>query len=158
RPLWELWLVEGLADGRFAVLSKTNHALVDGVSGVDIATVLFDTSAEPLPVAAPEHAWVARPLPTGAQLLADALLERATVPAEVVRGVRAALRGPRTVATKLGRAVGSVGTVAWTGLQAAPDSPFNVRIGPHRRFTWVGADLVQFKAIKDSLGGTVNDV
>ncbi|HZE05120.1 MAG TPA: wax ester/triacylglycerol synthase domain-containing protein, partial [Solirubrobacteraceae bacterium] len=74
RPLWELWLVEGLAGGRFAVLSKTHHALVDGVSGVDIATVLFDASAEPLPVAAPEHPWVARPLPTSVQLLADALL------------------------------------------------------------------------------------
>ena len=99
RPLWELWLVEGLADGRFAVLSKTHHALVDGVSGVDIATVLFDTSPDPLPVAPPDHEWVARPLPSRAQLLADALLERATVPAEVVRGVRATLRGPRTVAS-----------------------------------------------------------
>ena len=158
RPLWELWLVEGLAGGRFALLSKTHHALVDGVSGVDIATVLFDTSPDPVPVAPPDHSWVARPLPSAAQLLADALLERATVPAEVVRGVRAALRGPRTVATRLGRTLGSLGTVARTGLQTAPPSPFNVRIGPHRRFTWVGAELSRFKAIKDSLGGTVNDV
>jgi len=158
RPLWELWLVEGLADGRFALLSKTHHALVDGVSGVDIATVLFDTSPDPLPVAPPDHEWVARPLPSSAQLLADALLERATVPGEVTRGARAALRGPRTVAARIGRAFGSVGALAWTGLQAAPPSPFNVRIGPHRRFTWVEADLGQFKAIKDSLGGTVNDV
>jgi diacylglycerol O-acyltransferase / wax synthase len=158
RPLWELWLVEGLADGRFALLSKTHHALVDGVSGVDIATVLFDTSPDPLPVAPPEHEWVPRPLPSSAQLLADALLERATVPGEVARGARAALRGPRTVATRLGRALGSVSALAWTGLQTAPSSPFNVRIGPHRRFTWVQADLGQFKAIKNSVGGTVNDV
>ena len=80
RPLWEIWLVEGLADDRFALLSKTHHALVDGVSGVDIATVLFDASPDPMPVAPPDHEWVPRPLPTGAQLLADALLERATVP------------------------------------------------------------------------------
>ncbi len=158
RPLWELWLVEGLAGGRFALLSKTHHALVDGISGVDIATVLFDASPEPMPVAPPEHEWVARPLPSPAQLLADALLERATVPAEVARGVRATLRGPRTVAARLGRALGSVGALAWTGFQAAPPSPFNVRIGPHRRFTWVEADLEQFKAIKNALGGTVNDV
>jgi diacylglycerol O-acyltransferase / wax synthase len=158
RPLWELWLVEGLADGRFALLSKTHHALVDGVSGVDIATVLFDTSPDPMPVAPPDHEWVARPLPSSAQLLADALLERATVPGEVSRGARAALRGPRTVAARIVRTFGSVGALAWTGLQAAPPSPFNVRIGPHRRFTWVEADLGQFKAIKDSLGGTVNDV
>jgi diacylglycerol O-acyltransferase / wax synthase len=158
RPLWELWLVEGLADRRFALLSKTHHALVDGISGVDIATVLFDTSPEPLPVAPPEQEWVPRPLPSSAQLLADALLERATVPGEVARGVRATLRGPRTVATRVSRALGSVSALAWTGLQAAPSSPFNVRIGPHRRFTWVPADLGQFKAIKNSLGGTVNDV
>jgi diacylglycerol O-acyltransferase / wax synthase len=158
RPLWELWLVEGLADERFALLTKTHHALVDGVSGVDIATVLFDTSPDPVPVAPADHEWVPRPLPSSAQLLADALLERATVPAELVRGVRAALRGPRTVATRVGQAFGSVSALAWTGLQAAPSSPFNVRIGPHRRFTWVEADLGQFKAIKNSLGGTVNDV
>jgi diacylglycerol O-acyltransferase / wax synthase len=158
RPLWELWLVEGLADGRFAILSKTHHALVDGVSGVDIATVLFDASPEPLPVAPPDHEWVARPLPSSAQLLADALLERATGPGEAVRGVRATLRGPLTMAARAGRAFGSVGALAWTGLRAAPPSPFNVRIGPHRRFTWVRGDLGQFKAIKNSLGGTVNDV
>jgi diacylglycerol O-acyltransferase / wax synthase len=158
RPLWEIWLVEGLADGRFALLSKTHHALVDGVSGVDIATVLFDTSSDPMPVAPPDHEWVARPLPTGAQLLADALLERATVPAEIVRGIRATLRGPRQVAERVGRALGGVGAMARAGLQAAPPSPLNVRIGPHRRFTWVRGDLQEFKAIKNALGGTVNDV
>jgi WS/DGAT/MGAT family acyltransferase len=158
RPLWELWLVEGLADNRFALLSKTHHALVDGISGVDIATVLFDASAEPMPVAPPEHQWVPRPLPSAAQLLADALLERTIAPREIVRGVRAALRGPRAIATRAGSALVGVGAMAWAGLRAAPPSPFNVRIGPHRRFTWVRADLGQFKAIKNSLGGTVNDV
>jgi diacylglycerol O-acyltransferase / wax synthase len=158
RPLWEIWLVEGLADGHFALLSKTHHALVDGVSGVDIATVLFDTSSDPMPVAPPDHEWVPRPLPTGAQLLADALLERATVPAEIVRGVRATLRGPRHVAERIGRALGGVSAMARVGLQAAPPSPLNVRIGPHRRFTWVRGDLQEFKAIKNALGGTVNDV
>lgn len=157
RPLWELWLVEGLAQDRFALLSKTHHALVDGVSGVDIATVLFDVSPDPQPVAPPEHEWVPRPVPTGVQLLAEALLERATVPAEVVRGVRATVRRPRQIASRVGEAVAGVGAVAWTGLQAAPPSPFNVRIGPHRRFTWVRGELAQFKAVKNALGGTVND-
>ena len=158
RPLWELWLVEGLSDGRFAVLSKTHHALVDGISGVDIMTVLFDASRDPMPVAPPEQEWVPRPLPSRAQLLADALLERATVPGEIVRGVRAAFRGPRAVASALGEALVGLGALAWAGAQAAPPSPFNVRVGPHRRFTWVRADLADFKAIKSALGGTVNDV
>jgi diacylglycerol O-acyltransferase / wax synthase len=157
RPLWELWLVEGLEDGRFALLSKTHHALVDGVSGVDIATVLFDTSPDPAPVAPAEHDWHPQPLPTGTQLLADALLERATVPAEIARGIRAAFRGPRQVADRAGTALVGLGAMAWAGLNAAPPSPFNVRIGPHRRFAWVTGDLQQFKAIKNALGGTVND-
>ena len=158
RPLWELWLVEGLAGDRFAVLSKTHHSLVDGVSGVDIATVLFDAAADPLPVAAPDQEWIPRPLPTDAQLLADALVERATVPGELVRGVRATLRGPRHVAGRVGRAVGGMSALARVGLQSAPPSPLNLRIGPHRRFTWVTGDLQEFKAVKNALSGTVNDV
>jgi diacylglycerol O-acyltransferase / wax synthase len=157
RPLWELWLVEGLADDRFALLSKTHHALVDGVSGVDIVTVLFDASPDPVG-AAPERERAPRPLPTDAKLLADALLERATAPAEIVRSVRAALRGPRQVAAKLGSAAYGLGAVARVGLTSAPPSPLNVRIGPHRRFTWVRGDLQQFKAVKNALGGSVNDV
>jgi diacylglycerol O-acyltransferase len=158
RPLWEIWLAEGLAGNRFALLSKTHHALVDGISGVDIATVLFDTSRHPLPVAAPEHEWIPRPLPTSAQLLADALLERATVPAEIARGVRATFRGPRQFAGRAARALGGVGALARLGLKTAPGSPLNVHIGPHRRFTWVRGDLPEFKAVKNALGGTVNDV
>ncbi|HEX3833447.1 MAG TPA: wax ester/triacylglycerol synthase family O-acyltransferase [Solirubrobacteraceae bacterium] len=158
RPLWEIWLVEGLTEDRFALLSKTHHALVDGISGVDIATVLFDASPDPVPVAPPDGEWIPRPLPTGAQLLAEALRERATVPTEIVRGVRATLRGPRHVAARVGRALGGIGAVARLATASAPDSPLNVRIGPHRRFTWVRGDLAQFKAAKNALGGTVNDV
>ena len=102
---------------------------------------------------APDHEWVARPLPTGAQLLADALLERATVPAEIVRGVRATLRGPRHVAARVGRALGGVGAMARAGLQAAPPGPLNVRIGPHRRFTWVRADLGGVQGDQERAGG-----
>ncbi len=158
RPLWEMWIVEGLSDGRFALLSKTHHALVDGISGVDIMNVLFDTSADPMPVGPPEHEWTPRPLPSSAQLLADALLERMTVPGEIARGVRAVLRGPRTMADRLGRGLVGLGALAWAGLQPAPASRFNVPIGPHRRFTWVEGDLNEFKAVKNALGGTVNDV
>jgi WS/DGAT/MGAT family acyltransferase len=158
KPLWEVWLVEGLSDGRFAILSKTHHALVDGISGVDILTVLFDTSPEPMPVAPPEHEWVPAPLPSDAQLLADALRERATVPGEMIRGVRAVLRGPRTVAKRVGEALIALGAFAWAGLQPAPDSMFNVPIGPHRRFMWVDGDLEAVKAVKNALGGTVNDM
>jgi diacylglycerol O-acyltransferase / wax synthase len=158
KPLWELNLVEGLDGGRFAVISKTHHALVDGVSGVDITSVIFDTSPEPSPVGADSRAWLPRPEPTDAELLADALLERATVPAEAARGVRALTRAPRNALSRAGEWLVGVGAMAWAGLNPAPATPFNVPIGPHRRYTWVDADLARFKAIKNELGGTLNDV
>jgi WS/DGAT/MGAT family acyltransferase len=159
KPLWEIWLVEGLDDDRFAILSKTHHALVDGVSGVDIVSVLFDTAPDPpTPPAPPSATWLPRPVPTGTELLAEALLERSTVPAEAVRGVRALTRAPRQVAERLAGGISGLGSMAAAGLNPAPRSPLNVAIGPHRRYTWVDADLGRFKAIKSALGGTVNDV
>jgi diacylglycerol O-acyltransferase / wax synthase len=158
KPLWEVWLVEGLEGGRFAMLSKTHHALVDGISGVDIISVLFDTSPEPAAPPDPGRRWLPRPLPSSAQLLGEALVERATVPGEVARSARAIFRGPRQVANSLVNAAAGVGAMAWAGLNPAPESPYNGDIGPHRRFTWVRADLAEVKAIKNELGGTVNDV
>jgi diacylglycerol O-acyltransferase / wax synthase len=158
KPLWELWLVDGLEGGRFALLAKTHHALVDGISGIDIVSVLFDVSPEPVAPADPGNRWLPRPLPTGAQLLGEALLERATVPGEVARSVRAVFRAPRRVLEGARDAAVGVGAMAWAGLNPAPPTPYNADIGPHRRFTWVRADLAQLKAIKNELGGTVNDV
>jgi WS/DGAT/MGAT family acyltransferase len=158
KPLWEVWLVEGLEHDRFAVLSKTHHALVDGISGVDIISVLFDTSPAPVTPTGPGDRWLPRPLPSRAQLLGEALLERTTMPAEVARSVRAVFRGPRRIAEAARDAAVGVGAMAWAGFNPAPASPYNASIGPHRRFTWMRASLRDMKAIKDSLGGTVNDV
>jgi WS/DGAT/MGAT family acyltransferase len=159
KPLWEIWLVERMAGGRFALIAKTHHALVDGISGVDITTVLFDTAAEPVPTSRPPVPWTAKPLPGSAKLLGEALRERTTVPAEMTRGTRALLRAPRKALKQIVEGVTNVGATTLAGINApAPESPFNVDIGPHRRYTFVDADLEQFKAIKDSLGGTLNDV
>ena len=159
KPLWELNLVEGLEGDRFAIISKTHHALVDGVSGVDITSVLFDVSPDATPPAAAEaREWVPRPEPSDAELLAQALVERATVPAEGARGLRALTRAPRQVLGQAGEWLVGVGAMAWAGLSPAPPSPFNVPIGPHRRYTWVDSEVARFKAIKNALGGTLNDV
>jgi WS/DGAT/MGAT family acyltransferase len=159
KPLWEIWLVQRMTGRRFALIAKTHHALVDGISGVDITTVLFDTVPEPAGVARPPAPWTAKPLPGSAKLLGEALLERATVPAEMGRGTKALLRAPRRVLAQLRESVASIGATTLAGISApAPPSPFNVDIGPHRRYTWVDGQLATFKAIKDSLGGTLNDV
>jgi diacylglycerol O-acyltransferase / wax synthase len=159
KPLWEIWLVQRMAGGRFALIAKTHHALVDGISGVDITTVLFDSAAEPAPTPRPRTPWVAKPLPGRAKLLGEALVERSTVPAEMTRGARALLRTPRRALSQVKDGLTSIGATTVAGINApAPPSPFNVEIGPHRRYTFLDADLARFKAIKDSLGGTLNDV
>ena len=156
KPLWELWLVDGLEGGRFAVVGKSHHALVDGVSGVDITTVLYDTEREPPEPPSPDE-WVPGPGRSDAQLLGETLAERLTSPTEIVRTARAALRGPRQIVSAGREALGAVGELGRAGV-AAPSSPFNVEIGPYRRFAWVRYDLTDFKLVKNELGGTVNDV
>ena len=154
RPLWELWFVEGLEGDRVAIIQKTHHALVDGISGVDVATVLLDFEPQPAPPADEIEPWEPEPAPLPAQLLAETLLERATQPAEIGRTVRAWFRGPREAARTwqgVGRALQAVAT---TG----PRLPFNAPIGPHRRYELARVDLDQVKAIKDAFGFTVNDV
>ncbi len=153
KPLWELWLVDKVGEDSFAIVSKTHHALVDGVSGVDISTVLFDLEADP-PEPAPAPPWFPRPEPSGAALLSASLAESAAAPVHAARGAIGSARHPE----RAGRAVGGLAAMARAGVSGAPPSPLNVRIGPHRRFAWVDADLSEFKAIKAALGGTVNDV
>ena len=125
----------GCRGGRFAIVGKSHHCLVDGVSGMDITTVLFDT--EPEPPAQPEpEPWAPGPEPSDTQVLGRALIERATTPAEAVRGVRALFRAPRQVAGAVVDGLESIGALARAGI-SAPASPFNVEISPYRRFAWV---------------------
>jgi diacylglycerol O-acyltransferase len=157
KPLWELWMIEGLKGGRFAIVGKTHHAMVDGVSGVDITSVLYDAEQEPADPPTPRGRWVPEPEPSGAQLLAETMVQRAADPREIVRGIRRVVRGPRRALEKAADAVVAAGTFAWAGI-AAPKSPFNFDVGPHRRFAWVRASLPDMKHVKNELGGTVNDV
>ena len=144
KPLWEIWLVEGLEGDRFAMLSKTHHALVDGISGVDIMSVLFDTSPDPAAPTDTGERWLPRPLPSRVELLGEALIERATIPARArARRSASIFRGPRRVVEGLRDAAVGVGAMAWAGLNPAPSSPYNKTIGPHRRFTWVRANLAR---------------
>jgi diacylglycerol O-acyltransferase / wax synthase len=157
KPLWELWLVQGLSRKRFAFVTKTHHALVDGVSGVDIATVLFDVKPVPQP-SEPDHEWVPEPEPSAADLLAGDLEGMARLPFRVLRRLEHAVERPRSALGKVAEATEAVGEVGWAFANPAPKLPLNVEIGSHRRYAWVRSELEQFKRIKDVLGGTVNDV
>jgi WS/DGAT/MGAT family acyltransferase len=154
KPLWEIWLVDQVAGDRFALICKTHHALVDGISGVDIMTVLFDLEPNP-PEREPARPWAARPVPGSVELLAGALSERVRAPFGLLRSV---LAQPDRAGADAGRSVAGMAAMAAAGIAGAPPSPLNVRIGPHRRFAWAASELAVFKAVKDALGGTINDV
>ncbi len=156
KPLWELWLVQGLEDNRFAVINKTHHALVDGVSGVDITTVLFDTSPTPTPIGA--ESWTPNVEPSDAELVAEGVKGIATLPARAARRALGAARHPRDTASEVREAAEGVGAIAWSLANPPARTPLNVPIGPHRRVLWIRFPLSDLKEIKNELGGTVNDV
>ena len=155
KPLWELWLIEGLGDGRFAVLSKTHHCMVDGIAGVDIATVLHDLTPDPAPQA-PTLPWTPRPAPGGAALLASSLRDQLTRPLGLAReALHPSTEGRRMLLELVG---GLKPLLGLSQMGPAPQSSLNQPIGPHRRWETTSLDLGAVKAIKVALGGTVNDV
>lgn len=157
KPLWEMWLIQGLENERFAIVTKTHHAMVDGISAVDIGTVLLDV--EPIPVpAASEDGWQPQPAPSSAKLVARGITDAAATPVRFAERVVEALQKPETAARRVVEALEGVGEVAGALADPAPKVPLNQPIGPHRRFVLARSDLATFKRIKNALGGTVNDV
>jgi diacylglycerol O-acyltransferase len=157
KPLWELWLAQGLERDRFAILTKTHHAMVDGISGVDIGTVLFDFEPVPEP-AIVEDDWAPQAEPSTAELVTRGVADAAAMPMQLAERVMDAVRHPESAAKRLTEALEGVGEIAAAFADPAPDVPLNQPIGPHRRFVWARSELATFKRIKDALGGTVNDV
>jgi diacylglycerol O-acyltransferase len=158
KPLWELWMIEGLENDHWALISKTHHALIDGLSGIDIGTALLDLGPEPMEVPHPDEAWRARPVPTPAELLADGAL--GLVRSGIVGAARLvdALGRPKAAIARAKEVGEGIGEMVWALMNPAPETPLNVTIGSHRRYRAVESDLATFKRIKDAFGGTVNDV
>jgi diacylglycerol O-acyltransferase len=158
KPLWEMWLIEGLQGDRFALISKTHHSLIDGIAGVDLATVLFDVSKEPVPLRNSGIPWKPNPEPDATELVAVGLRAALRAGTEMVGAAVGALTHPERSFERAREAAEGVGEIVWAGLNPAPPTPLNVEIGPHRRFVGVAAQLEDFKLVKSTLGGTVNDV
>jgi WS/DGAT/MGAT family acyltransferase len=156
RPLWEAYLIEGLADGRVAVVTKTHPALVDGLSAIDIGQVLLDVAPD---APAPEPGeWRPQRLPTGRQLLAEALDEYVRRPSSALENVRGAVTDVRSTVARLSGMTGGLLRTARSTVLAAPHSPLNAAIGRQRRVAVARAELADVKAIRKGHGGTVNDV
>jgi WS/DGAT/MGAT family acyltransferase len=158
KPLWEIWLVEGLEDNRFAVISKVHHALVDGVSGVDLTTVMFDTSPEGTPDLDTGDDWRPNKEPSDRELIVDGVKGLVKLPFGLARKAASMVTRPAATLESVRGAAEGVGEVVWSMVNPAPKTPLNRDIGTHRRVLWVETSVAELKEIKDALGGTVNDV
>jgi diacylglycerol O-acyltransferase / wax synthase len=153
KPLWEIWMVEGLSQNRWALLSKVHHCMVDGVSATDLMTVMFDDSPSP----APQHRWEPSPEPSDAELVLRSLTRQASNPSEQLRVIRATMRRPRATLAQAGDVLRGM-TSAVGLLRPLGRSSLTGPVGPHRTWSTAYIPLSEVKAIKDALGGTVNDV
>jgi diacylglycerol O-acyltransferase len=158
KPLWEMWLIEGLEEDRFALITKTHHSLIDGIAGVDLATVLFDLSPDPPPVTNSGRPWQPHTEPRTVQLVAAGIAGALRAGVELAEGAIDALSHPERAIARAREAAEGVGEIIWAGLNPAPETPLNVPIGPHRRFVGITSELEDFKTVKNAFGGTVNDV
>jgi diacylglycerol O-acyltransferase len=156
RPLWELWVFE-LPDNRLGIIQKTHHCLIDGISGVDLGTVLLDVAERP-PASDPAPEWRPLAVPSKKRLLVDALVERYTKPAEIYRTWHAATRSQRELARRAVEVGQGIFSFSKAALERAPMTSLNRPIGPHRRFEIVRMNLDDVKRIKNRFGCTVNDV
>jgi diacylglycerol O-acyltransferase len=155
KPLWELYFIEGLEGGLVAIYTKTHHALIDGVSGLDIASVLFDFTPDPRTVEA--ERWTPEKEPSTVDLLRHWAVDSVTHPIEAMaHQASGAVETPMGLLSKVRTAAGSIQQLIGSGM--APPSPFNVAIGPNRRFAFADIPVADAKAVKNALGGTVNDV
>jgi WS/DGAT/MGAT family acyltransferase len=157
KPLWEIWVVEGLEGGRVGLILKVHHCMIDGLSGVDMLTALLrptpDARIEDLP------GWWPQRAPSSAELLAGEFLRRASEPFQLARSALRGMRQPSRFAGSIREGASALGEVFSSGLKQAPDTPFNPPlISPHRRFDWIRFDLDDVKQVKRHHGGTVNDV
>jgi diacylglycerol O-acyltransferase len=158
KPLWEMWLIEGLREDRFALISKTHHSLIDGIAGVDLATVLFDLSPTPPPVRHSGRPWQPHREPGTLELLAAGARGALRAGAELLAGTADALAHPDQALPRAREVAEGLGEFVWAVLNPAPPTPLNVEIGPHRRFVGVGSPLADFKLVKNAFECTVNDV
>jgi len=155
RPLWEIWLVEGLRDGRWAIISKVHHAMIDGISGNDLLEIVLtrDPAASD---SIPPSTWRARAEPSRVELAAAGLAWSLRLPGELGHAAVGVWRSPLRAARA--GAIRAYGLAQLGRTAARPTSVLNGPLGPHRRWGWARADLADVKAVKNAAGCTVNDV
>jgi WS/DGAT/MGAT family acyltransferase len=158
KPLWELWIVDGIEGERVALISKAHHCMIDGVGSVELSTALFGARQEIEEKIGHPPVFHTRPAPSPRALFLDELNRRITQPLGAVQTAGSALRDPVRALRSLGDSLGTAGAGLSAALSSASPTPLNDEVGPHRRFDWLDMSLDEIKAVKNRLGGTINDV
>ena len=156
KPLWEFWFVEGLDDGRFALVAKAHHCLVDGIAGFDLLARMMRFDDDPA-VESPKP-WFPRPAPEDSRLFTDELTRRGSLPFQIAAAGARALATPRSSLEKLKENSGAFVEALSANTSPCSPTPLNVEIGPYRRFDWARLDLAAVKTVRKQAGATVNDV
>ena len=157
KPLWEMWVVEGLEGGdRFAIITKIHHCMVDGMSSVDLLEVLL--TPESTNTIEPTPRWIPRPVPTTWELLRAETVRRASLPLETLSTLRQSIRRAQDPRSDIRAMLRAVRDTVWSGLRTVSDTPLNQPIGTHRRLDWLEMSLDEVKEVKNRLGGTLNDI
>lgn len=156
RPLWELWIVEGLSGNRFALISKVHHCMIDGISGVDMLKILLSPFETQDVHETPQ--FIPRPSPSGVELLVDEAAHWARLPLEAARGVGSLLAAAEDTQRDLLTRGRAVAETLGASFRTASATPLNGEIGPHRRSDWLTMNLADIKAIRRGLGGSLNDI
>jgi WS/DGAT/MGAT family acyltransferase len=156
RPLWEMYLVEGLSEGRVAVVTKTHEAMVDERHGIDLVHVILDTAPEPRRTV--ESIWMPEPEPTSLDLLRDAVGDLARRPAGLVDTVREAAHDVRSTVGKFGVLSGGVTSAARAALRRPEPSPLHAELSEQRRLAIARTRLDDYRKVRNAFGGAVNDV
>lgn len=157
RPLWEMYLVEGLSRSRVAVITKTHQAMVDGSGAIDIGQVILDTSPSPK-VQESDDLWMPRPEPTLSELVLEAVTDAVQRPGEIVENVRAAAVDATATVRKVTNALGGLASAVRAAAWPSPGGPLNVPTSTQRRFAVARAKLDDFRSVRRAYGCTVNDV
>ena len=156
RPLWEMYLVEGLSENRVAILSKTHHSMVDGVGALDITQVILDESPDPERTV--EALWMPEPEPSPASLVLDAVTGVVQRPTAVIDSVRLGVTEARTVAAKVSSVATRAASSAVATVKRSTPSPLLTTLGEQRRLAIARTRLDDYRQVSRAHGGTVNDV
>lgn len=157
KPMWEMWVVDGLQGDRFGLVLKAHHCMVDGIAGVDLLAALLrlDPEATEQPDA---PRWIPQPQPSSARLLGDELWRRASLPFTLLGRAPQAIAHPVETIDSVRESVAAVAETIQAGLRPTTATPLNPEIGPYRRFDWTQTEIARVKEIRKHLGGTLNDV